>query len=266
MHETKCPLTLQEAKPTAGSHRSSQATDADRGSERSPKVDATLSPADAPHRGLTPVSSRPPDENQSGGRGGTNDTRARSHGNVCTTGRREQTCEGHIERNPTSAVGRVEGRTCSSDQAARSGPRPRRTGVRAKNASARLPESRWAANAMRRRLRVVGSAVSATRTGSTGRPRTARSSRRREPATGRLPVQRARQTLGRSSRSGWNATPARPPPRAPPRRVRSEKRKPARASSATRSATSARVSRGNAEAGCPTGRPPADRRDAARER
>jgi hypothetical protein len=93
----------------AGSQPSSQATGADRGSERSPEVDATSSPADAPHRDLTPVSSRPPDENKSGGRGGTNDTRVRSHGNVRTTGRREQTCEGRIERNPMSAVGRAEG-------------------------------------------------------------------------------------------------------------------------------------------------------------
>jgi len=49
MHETKCPPTLQEAKPMAGSHRRPQATEADGIRERSPEVDATSSPADAPH-------------------------------------------------------------------------------------------------------------------------------------------------------------------------------------------------------------------------
>jgi hypothetical protein len=126
MHGKKCPRTLQEAKPTAGSFPSSRVTEADRTSERSPEVDANSSPADPPHRDPSdPVSSRPPRRKISG--------RTRRHERHAGPVARKRDAppvggskpaKGEQRTEPHERRRVAEGRTWPSDQAAHcSGPR-----------------------------------------------------------------------------------------------------------------------------------------------
>jgi len=62
MHGKKCPLTLQEAKPKAGSSRSPSAAEADRGSELKPGSRRHLIPGRRASTGSDTPEQRPPDE------------------------------------------------------------------------------------------------------------------------------------------------------------------------------------------------------------
>jgi len=148
-----------------------------------------------------------PDEKYRGGREGENGTRARSHGNV-------------THHPPAGAKLRRAART-EPQERRRTGRgkdqlvRPGRAFARPTDPGSGTPREKPRRCMTRRGRRVRGGGACVWRvgrecdgSGSTGRPRTARSSRRREPATGRLPGRRTKDLLGRR----FPIRPERPPP------------------------------------------------------